>query len=83
MSLKVKITVSSTDFPEYKEVIFGTFEVEFNLEDLLKAEPDGYVWDKLIQRRAGITTDNRLAWLDAISIVPVMHFGPSIKLKEL
>lgn len=79
MSLKVKLTVSSTDVPEYKEVEFGTYEVEFALEDMAKHP---VLWEKLIDRKAGITEDNRLAFLSSIQIRPRMHFGKPIDVEN-
>lgn len=75
MSLKVRLTVSSTDHPEYEHIVFGTYEVEFDIEEFLKDYPRPLVWRRQIEEMAGVTLDSRLAFLDFIEVIPRMRFG--------
>lgn len=76
--LNVKIEISSTDDPRYKEIIYGTYEVKFDINEMAKMYPRPYIFEKRLGRKAGITTDNRLAFLTGIQIIPKMVFGKPI-----
>lgn len=82
MSLKIKIEISSTDDPRYKEIVFGTYETEFDINEMAKIAPRPTIWRRLINRRAGVTTDNRLAFLEHIEIIPRIHFGRPIDIED-
>lgn len=83
MSLIIKVEVTSTDVPKYKEVNFGTYEAFFELEDLYKHAPENDRWFIKIQEVAGQTLDNRTAYLDSIIVSPLMLFSTKPKPQKI
>lgn len=70
--LRLKLEVSATETRKYAEVTIGTYEVEFDVEELPRDKP--IKWVQRIENECGTTLGGKIVFLDGIEVEPRVRF---------